>query len=43
LWSFDWLTTIPRIFPNRCRSGTKTFKFLLDNKRLTANMWYKVV
>src|ERR1700722_1716498 len=43
LWSFDWLTTRLRSFRNCCTSGTSTFKFLLDNQRLTAKMWYKVV
>src|SRR5208337_914553 len=42
LWSFDWLTTSSRIFRNQCTSGTAAFKFLLDNKRLTGKMWYKV-
>jgi hypothetical protein len=38
-----WFATRNRIFPVRSFSSASTLKFLLDNKRLTAKMWEKVV
>jgi len=43
LWSLYAQTTSTRAFPKWCTKGSITPKFLLDNKRLTAKMWEKVV